>query len=306
MGGTGIGTVVTSVAGQPTQTSICTEALKRYYNGATPNTTEITRAEDYGFAKVTRDIMLIGKKWKPLETTGFGVTSSGVSKYSLPSDCEEIKSVSIIKGLHTGLLTAVDNTTLYQYTLAADEDITEDEAVGALLLITSGTGANQALQIDDYSTATKIATCSASFTTAPVSGDGYMICNEQYNLDRQPIWRRDQITYPIQKARPSCFFTGSDATYGYMELYKCPDDVYGLQLRYFADLLRISTAGTLFSTILRRWAGVFEQGVYLWKLGEDDDRYSREFQIYDGMLKQLQKSDMEDYYNPNLQITVSD
>lgn len=289
---------------QPTKTTIVTEALKRYYNGATPTATEITRGEDYGLEKVKRDIMLIGKKWRPLATVAYRVTKDGVSKYALPSDYEAIISVSIMDGTHSGELTDADNVTNHTYTLAADEDISQDEAEGAYLLITAGTGVNQAVQIDDYSTTTKIATGAEAYATAPVATDDYLICTEQRDLAQEPIRRRDLLTYPINQAKPTHFFIGSDSTYGHIELYKCPDDVYGLQIRYYADLLRLDITGTLYATLLRRWAGVFEQGVYLWKLGEDDDRYGREFQIYNGMLKQLQKADMEDYYNPNMQITV--
>lgn len=289
----------------PTKTTIVTEALKRYYNGTAPSAAEITRGEDYGLEKVKRDIMLIGKRWRPLESIAFRVTKDGVSKYSLPADYEAIISVSILDGEHSGLLTGVTNTS-YLYTLAADEDISQDQAEGALLLISSGTGVNQAQQIDDYDTSTKIATGVEAFATAPVSGDGYLICNEQRDLVLDPMHRRDHITYPVAKGKPTNYFISADSSYGHMELYQCPDDVYGLQIRYYADLLRLDITGTLYTTLLRRWAGVFEQGVYLWKLGEDDDRFSREFQVYDGMLKQLQKSDLEDYYNPNLQMMVSE
>jgi len=53
-----------------------------------------------------------------------------------------------------------------------------------------------------------------------------------------------------------------------------------LKIVYHADLRRLDTSSNLYDTILRRWADVFEQGVYTWALGEDDNRYEREFQVY--------------------------
>jgi hypothetical protein len=291
---------------QPTKTTISTEALRRFYNGATPPATEVTRAEDYGLEKVKRDIMLIGKKWRPLETLAWDITKEGVSKYTLPSDYEAIKSVTLLDGDHTGLLTGVDNVTTLAYTLAADEDITEEQAVGSYLLITSGTGVKQAVQIDDYSTTTKVVTGAEAFATAPVVGDGYMVVNWQRDLDIQPMVRREGITYATKTGKPTTCFISADSTYGHIEMYECADDVYGLRIRYFADLLRLDITGTLYSTLLRRWAGVFEQGVYVWKLGEDDDRYKTEWGVYDSMLRKLAAADLEDYYNPNLQIQVSE
>ena len=290
---------------QPTKTTICTEALKRYYNGATPTSAEITRAEDYGLEKVKRDIMLIGKKWRPLETVAYDITTSDVSRYVLPSDFEAIKNVTLLNGTHTGLLTDADNVTNFEFTLAADEDATQDQVEGAYLLITSGTGIDQAQEIDHYSATTKIAGVMEAFTTAPVTGDGYMIVDWQRDLDLQPISRREGITYASDVGTPTTVFMRSNATYGQIELYPVPDDTHGLRSRYFADLLRLDITGTLYNTLLRRWAGVFEQGVYVWKLGEDDNRYEREFRIYDAMLRKLAAADLEDYYNPNLSIEVN-
>lgn len=288
----------------PTAATIVTEALTRYYNGATPSTAEVTRATSYGLEKVKRDIMLIGKKWRPLATVSYDITVDGVSKYALPSDYEAIIGISILDGIHTDALTAVDNTSKL-YTLATDEDISQDAAEGAYLLITAGTGVNQMVQIDDYDTTTKVATGSEAYSTAPVATDTYLIVDAQYELSQEPIYRRDNLVFPVDKGRPSTFFINPDSTYGHVELYKCPDDIYGVQVRYYADLLRVDITGTLYSTLLRRWAGVLEQGVYVWKLGEDDDRYEREFRIYDAMLRNLAKADLEDYYNPNLQIQVN-
>lgn len=271
----------------PTSTTICTEALKRKLNGATPATADVTRAVDYGLEKVKRDIMLVNTLWSPLISSYYTVTKEGVSKYANPPDLEKHISLELLKYDHSGSLTAVDNTNRL-YTLAVDEDASKNEVEGKLLLISSGTGANQAVQVDDYDTSTKVATGAEAFATAPAVSDGYLIVNEFYEIAYEPLFRT--VNYR-DKGEPCSFYPCADATYGYVELYPVPDAVYGLKFTYFADLRRVDLTSSLYSTILRRWAAVLEQGVYVWTLGEDDNRYEREFQIYDSMLKQIKARD---------------
>lgn len=272
---------------QPTAALITTEALKRKLNGGTPSAADITRATDYGLEKVKRDVMLVNTLWRPLISTYYTVTKEGVSKYTNPTDLEQHIKMELLKYDHSGTLTGVTNASKL-YTLAADEDAATDDVEGKTLLISSGTGANQAQQIDDYDTSTKVATGIEAFTTAPVSGSGYLIINEFKELTYDPLTR---VGGYREKGEPSNYYPYDDASYGYVELANVPDAVYGLKYTYFADLRRVDLTSTLYTTLLRRWAAVFEQGVYCWTLGEDDDRYDREFQIYDSMLKQLKARD---------------
>ena len=84
----------------PTKTTIATEALKRFLNGATPEATDITRAEDYGLEKVKRDIMNLGRTWRPLLKTVYDITVAGVSYYANPSDFDSNYSVGYMSGNH--------------------------------------------------------------------------------------------------------------------------------------------------------------------------------------------------------------
>lgn len=272
---------------QPTAVTICTEALKRKLNGASPSGADVTRAVDYGLEKVKRDIMLVNTLWSPLISTYYTVTREGVSKYANPSDLEKHIGLELLKYDHSGALTAVNNTNRL-YTLAADEDASKNEVEGKLLLISSGTGANQAVQVDDYNPSTKVATGAEAFTTAPVATDGYLIINSFSDLSYEPLIRT--MSYR-DKGEPGSYFPCSDSSYGHVELYPVPDAVYGLKFTYFADLRRVDLSSALYTTLLRRWAAVLEQGVYVWTLGEDDNRYEREFQVYDSMLKQLKARD---------------
>lgn len=277
----------------PTKTTLVTEALKRFYNGATPTSAEVTRGEDYGLEKAKRDIMNIGKTWRPLLKTCYDITVIGVSQYANPSDFEQNYSVGLMEGDHTGVLGTVTSTTVMA--LASDEDITKAQAEGKWLLITSGTGVDQAQVIDDYVVATVTATVASAFDTSPVLGDGYMVANSITPLRRMDLSLYDKYQHAGIAGTPKRYTNVPNATVGSLALYPVPDAVAGLQRRYYADLMLLDTSSTLYSTLLRRWAGVFEQGVYVWKLGEDDDRYAEQNAIYQSMLIATMALDLDGF-----------
>jgi hypothetical protein len=283
---------------QPTPTTLVTEALRRFLNGGDPDADEITRGIDYGLEKVKRDIMGIGKQWKPLIKTYFPMTKVGVSHYDNPADFEANVSVGLMTGDHTGLLTAVNSTT--DVVLAAAEDALQREAEGKYLLITSGTGKDQAQIIDDYTVSTKQAILASAFSTSPIVGDGYMIVNSVIDLtDIKDVSRYDQYQYPGAPGTPKRYVNIPNDTVGQLALHPVPNAVFGLRRRYFVDLMKLDLSSNLYSTLLRRWANVFEQGVFVWKLREDDDRYEEENQIYQQMLKNILVTDLYGYTAPD-------
>lgn len=276
----------------PTKTTIVTEALKRSFNGASPETADITRGEDYGLEKVKRDIMNIGRTWRPLLKTVYDITVIGVSHYANAADFDSNYSVGYMNGTHTGVLGTVTSTSIVD--LAAAEDVTKAQAEGKWLLITSGTGVDQARVIDDYVVATKRATLASAFDTLPVTGDGYIVVDSINPLrDMKSLSLYDRFLHPGIAGTPTKFINVPNDTTGDLALYPVPSAVGGLQRRYYADLMLLDTSSTLYSTILRRWAGVFEQGVYVWKLGEDDDRYQEQNQVYQDMLIALMANDLD-------------
>lgn len=274
----------------PTANSLVTEALTRFLNGGTPDPDEVTRGIDYGLEKVKRDIMGLGKTWKPLMNTIYRVTKAGVSHYDNPADFEKDLSVGLMDGTHTGALINVASSS--NVTLAATENALQRECEGKMLLITSGNGVNQAQVIDDYVYATKIVTLAAAFTTTPNVLDGYLVVDSVKDLNEIKIERYDQYQYPGVPGEPVRYVPIQNDTVGQIALHPVPDGVYGLQRRYFIDLMRMDTSSTHYSTILRRWANIFEQGVFVWKLAEDDDRYEVENQSYQSMLITLMAHDL--------------
>ena len=278
----------------PTANSIVSEALTRFLNGGTPTATEITRGENFGLEKVKRDIMNVGKTWGPLIRTDYIATKVGVSQYANPSDFEGYKEVSLMIGNHSGGLgTVVSAKTM---DLGAGEDAVKAEIEGKFLFISAGTGVNQCEQIDDY--AGVRVTLRDSFGTLPVTADAYLVVNRITPLG---VWNYQLfglIEYGSQPAKPTRYAEIPSDTTGFICLNPVPESVYGLKRTYYADLMLVDVSIDLYDTILRRWAGVFEQGVYVWALGQDDDRYKEEKDTYDGMLLKLAIHDLDGFTPP--------
>lgn len=100
MGGSTIGTDITCIVPPtaPTPTTICTEALTQFMNGGTPSPDEITAAIEKGLEKVKRDIMNIGKTWRPLIKSYVGATVIGAPQYANPNDFQAGYSAGLIIG----------------------------------------------------------------------------------------------------------------------------------------------------------------------------------------------------------------
>jgi hypothetical protein len=279
----------------PTAATLVAEALTRFYNGGTPDSAEITRGISYGLEKIKRDIMLLGKTWRPLLVTVYRTLTIGKSHYDNPSDFEANFSVNLMSGSHTGTAQAGAAGTI---TLAADEDATVGRIEGKYCFITGGAGVDQARVVYDYNEATKIATVSENWATPPDNTSVYLICDTV-----QPLMPMDQATYqqypyPGKKGTPKRYTSIETATCGQIAIYPVPDAVVGIQRKYYADLMQVDItegATTLYTAILTRWADVLEQGVYVWKLGEDDDRWSNENSLYQDMLKALMGRDLDGY-----------
>ena len=274
---------------------------------SSPSAAQLTRATDYGLEKVKRDIWTLTKKWKLLRTTQYLGIRAGVSRYANPSDFEadiQEPGMAILDGNSRSTIQTASGANI---TLAAAEAVGQAQAEGNLLMLTSGTGANQAEQIDDYSTTTKVAVLRAALTTLPVAGDGYLVVEKHWPITKKPWSRRNQLVQPGLQARPyEAYEMGSGST-GYVELYPVPDRVYGLKRDYYANLLMVDLSSTLYTVILRNWAGVLTQGVMAWiEAGYDDTRRKTEEQIYRGMLTQLKAMETDLMDESNLQQQVSD
>ncbi len=293
-----------SIPTQPTSTLIVTESYKQY-GISSPTAAEITRAIDYGLETIKWQIWQLGNKWRPLQSSYYHIALEGKSKYSNPTDFEIGMSCILLHGDHADTFSAITSTS--SVTLAADEDATEDDVEGHLLLITSGTGINQAVQVRDYNTTTKVCTMVEAYTTLPLVTDTYMVINQEKDLEQHPMINRDKTVLFHDKGEPYYYYPYGDNTYGGFELFPVPDDTYGIQQRYYANLMRVDLTSALYSTLLRRWQGILIQGVLVWKLKQaNNDMYSSEASLLLRMLADLKAKDIDNLDLSNLQITVSE
>lgn len=275
----------------PTVTTICTEALKRAIH-STPSAAQLTRAADW-MEEVKNDIYLAskGKGLRCLYTTTYSVTVEGKHRYSCPTDYAGDLSIAILDGEHTGTATAGAAGSI---TLASDEDVTEDYILGKYILVTSGTGANSCSQVTAYNTSTKVATVSPDFATAPAASSGYMIIDEEIPLDPTSIRNIDRIITDRNDRPTKYALIGDDDNHEFV-LDPVPDDVYGIRIRYYTDLMELDLTSTRISTLYQKARNLWIQGVYARALQDKDEKRSdTEMLRYYQMLGQFIDKEFDD------------
>lgn len=270
-----------SIPAQPTATTICTEAYK-LFGINTPTSAQITRATDYGLEMVKSDLKNMGLEWDFLRTTTWLPMTVGVSYVQLPTDYAKLLSARLLDGSSRSTLQTAAASTA---TLASTEGA-GSEIVGKWLVITSGTGINQAKQVKSYDTSTKVATLESSWTTTPVTSDGYLIVDSHKELDYSPVFDYNTIHTPGASGEPSIATTKGDAAEGDLYTDKAADKVYAIELEYYADINKIDLTATIYSRILRLLNHLFIQGVFVWLL-QDDQRMVIETQRYERIKQQI-------------------
>lgn len=255
----------------PTVTTICAEALTKAGYTNIPSAVQ-TRAETKWMDELKSDIMLSAdknsRKLKSLFTTGYTVTTIGIHRYTNPSDYHSDLNLTLLTGENTGI---AQTGAVGSITLAAAEDVTSDFAVGKYIIITGGTGLNSCSQISAYNETTKVATVSPNFSVAPAVSSTYMIIDRNRELIEKHIISFDKMAY-TSKSEPMNYYPLGSTTYGEFILYPNPDAVYGLQMRYFANLLRIDLASTLMDTLYEKWRTMWVNGIYMKALQDIDDK----------------------------------
>ncbi len=261
---------------QPTNALICTEAYK-LFGISSPTSAQLTRAADYGMEITKSDLKDMGLEWDFLRQTGYLILTAGVSYVQLPTDYAKIISARVLDGTRG---TAQSNTGS-SVTLASTFG-GGTETVGKYLVVTGATaGSGQAKIIKSYDSTTKVATLDSSFDTTPTGTVTYLIVDRHTELDHENLFdasTNHQINN-VQGA-PSKAWIKSDAAEGDLYLDRTPDQIYAIELEYYADILKIDLTSTLYSRILRLLNGLFIQGVFIWLL-QDDTRVVMERQIYE-------------------------
>jgi hypothetical protein len=293
----------------PTLVSITTEGLKKG-GYSSPSSAQLTRAQDEWMPEIKNDIFTLAKKLKVLQTIVVGITTEGVDRYALPSDFSSDLTLTLLDGLSTGIAQGGASGSI---TLAATETVSEatlKQKKG--ILVYEGTGKGSYSQVTAYNSTTKVATVSPNFNTAPVNLDKYMFVDTVTPVTPKPVWKLDRmIQVNGGSGTPLYFYPIGDADNGEFVLYPKPyrstSIPWGMQLRYYCDLMRLDLAGTLITTLYRRWRNIFTHGVYAKALQDKDDKRAEKAEVkYQRMLSTLITRETYGTDLSNLQCTLED
>mgnify|MGYP001601220275 CR=1 FL=1 len=286
----------------PTLTSITTEGLRKA-GYASPSASQLTQAQDEWMAEIKNDILVYGggRKLTSMYTTSYSVTVQGKERYSRPTDFFSDMTMEILDGTERGTATG---GAVGSVTLAEDEG----DIIGKYVLITAGTGANSFSQITAFNSSTFVATVNPDFSVAPASGSSYMVIDSIYQLQQHPIWSKGSN---YTRGLPQAFYPIGDNDYGEFILsptpYNSDGHVFGVRMRYYANLFTLDLAGTLMSTLYHNWRNIWTQGVFVKSLQMDNDnRYKDELKAYYAMIKILVARETYGMDISNLKCKVSD
>lgn len=262
------------IPSNPTLEELVAEGLAKA-GESSPSTSLSLRAETTWMEEIKNDIWELGKKPKALHVTSYGVTTIGQSRYSNPTDFSSDLSLTILDGNVRGTAQTGGSSSI---TLAADDPSTSGSIIGKGIMIISGTGQGSYSQVSGYDSSTKVATVVPNFTTAPAASSGYMIVDVECPVEQRPVFELDAEMNRTRVQRPDRFYPIGDEDYGEFIFNYVPDRVYGMRLRYYANLMRIDVDSTLMSTLYQRWRTIWVEGIRFKKIDDEDDDRSQEAQ----------------------------
>lgn len=280
-----------TIATLPTIETITTEGMKKA--GLRDITAErLTRAKDEWLQELLNDIWMRGQitgntRLKTLQATSVAIGVDNQRQYDLPTDFEEELVITLMDGDNTG---TAQTGTLTSVTLQSGEDISQADAEGRYIVMTSGTSKGQFRPIIGYNTTSLVATIDRSWDSGktPASGDGYLIVDTYKELDEIGIRELDESANPTSPGVPANF-----AKYGDQFFFDKPLDkaTYGMRLRYYANIHHIDMvegSGTLITKILTNWQGVLKTGIHMKALDSiKSTDVSRVTKIYEQMVANL-------------------
>ena len=293
-----VGTSNASVPGDPTTTTIVTEALRRG-GRVNPTSAEITSAIDNQLQEVKSDIRRFAGLHPDLLATTVTTMTRGVSIYTWPTDAHKIRTVSLLNSPTDGFWRSTAQAgAAASITLSASFDEDEGDVVGKWIVTTGGVGPNQYRQISVYNNGTKVATISAdgNWDTTPDNTTTYMLID-----DHKQLWQIDKPTEWDRKRTPWSRGTPTQAAMVGLELnlnlspdigdtdLASPDTLpFVILWDYWFDIDRLDETAAPFVRMLREWRSLWIQGVAVKTMQRyDDDRYQLELQVYQVMLDGL-------------------
>jgi hypothetical protein len=263
----------------PTADELVAEALEKA-GESSPESSLSDRAKNSWLEEIKNDIWKRSKRLTLLHTTSHGMIVSGQSRYSYPSDYSSDLELTLLDGSLTGTAQGGSSSTI---TLSSSDASSSTNLIGKEIIITSGTGVGSLSQVVSYNTATKVAGVAPNFKTSPGAGSGYMFIDQEHPVAQKPIGQFS-IFHRMGTGTPVYFFPIGDEDYGEFILDVAPDKAYGARLRYYANIMKMDTDGTLISTAYLQWRAVFIEGIVYKRWQDVDDsrveaqwaRYQRE------------------------------
>ena len=278
-----------AVPTNPTATTLVTEALKKAGHSS-PTSAQITRAEDFFMNEIKNDIHTLAKKPKFLHTTSILVLTEGKNRYANPTDYSSDMEMTLLSGTNSGTTQA---GAVGSITLASTDSFNDSDIVGKEILITANTGAGSMSQVTAYNDTTKVAIVNPDFTTAPDNTSTYVVVDAYDHLEQTPSFEFDRkVRFDTLLGRPTHFMPIGSANEGEFTLYPTPytddDSIYGIRLRYYANIMELDTTGTLMTKLYSTLRNIWIAGVKAKQFEVDED--SREMiakQEYNSVLQAM-------------------
>lgn len=272
-----------AIPSAPTVSAIVSEALKRG-GRISPSATQISDATEHQFREVKADITQRSARHSSLETQYVTATVDGQSRYTWPTDADDIQSLTLVYAptddYWQGVATAGGATTI---TLSASFSQDPTTVRGRFAYLLGGTGVNQFAQVIGYNNTTKVATVDRTWTTNPAAGTTYHLGVDHrklYTFDKP--WGYDVLHAPFSRGTP---FRAAPVGRE-MWLDFATDRIYALCWGYWANLDLIDEAGAVFIRHLRIHRSLWIQGIAVKTMQRyDEDRYQLELQVYQNMLE---------------------
>ena len=271
-----------AIPSDPTVASIVTEALKRG-GRVSPSAGQISDATEHQFREVKADITQRSARHSVLETQYVTATVDGQSRYTWPTEADDIRSVTLIRSdsdtYWQGTASAGAATTITLHASFSQNDL---DVRGKFIYLLGGTGANQFAQVVSYDNGTKVATVDRTWVTNPASGTLYhlgLAHDKIYTFDKP--WGYDVLNAPFSRGTPRYAAPVGREIW----LDRAADRIYALWWDHWANLDRLDEAGTVFVRHLREYRSLWVQGIAVKTMQRyDEDRYQLELSVYDSML----------------------
>lgn len=289
----------------PTLTTLVSEALAKA-GLSSPTTAQQTRGEDEFMEEVKNDVITVERRLTSLQTTSILVTTNGQNRYALPVDFLSDLTMTRLDGATTG---TAQGGTASSVTFEASDSSEVGDNFGIEVLIYENTAKGSLSQVTGYDTTTKIAAVTPNFETAPDDTSEYMKIDQYKHMFETPVWEFERNRTISSQDAPTHFIPIGDTDNGEVIIWPTPyrtgEIPWGLQLRYYADLMELDLDSTLMATLYKKWRNVWIAGVYYKQLqSDDDDRQNAARNEYNFEIQQMVAREKYGYDMTNLNMQV--